>query len=385
MIPFNKPLFLGEELTFLTEKFENNFLHISGNGEFTKSCEKFLEERCGFAKVFLTNSCTSALEMCALILKSRCKSQVPEVIMPSYTFVSTANSFAKFGFRIKFVDVKPDSMNIDESLVLAAITPNTAAIIAVNYGGISSDLNILRQVCDRHQIFLIEDAAQSIDANFDNKPLGSFGDLATISFHETKNITSAGEGGCLIINNPEFIEDSQIVREKGTNRSKFLLGLVDKYSWFSIGGHYMMSEISAAFLFYQLQKLAEVKATRLEIWNFYKSELLELEKAGIIDVQNIPQRNEHNAHIFWIKTKTMEQRSQLITFLMQQNILAVFHYIPLHSTKIGKQFGEFVGDDIYTTSHSERILRLPIFHSLRESECRKVTTNIKEFFKKFST
>ncbi len=379
MIPFNTPLFLGEELSYLAEKFENNFSHISGNGEFTKSCEKILEDRYSFTKVLLTNSCTSALEMCALMLKSRCNSPNPEVIMPSFTFVSTANSFAKFGFHIKFVDVKPDTMNLDESLAEAAITSNTAAVIAVNYGGISSDLNVLRQICDRHKIFLVEDAAQSIDAKFDNKPLGGFGDLATMSFHETKNITSAGEGGCLIINNSEFIEDAQMIREKGTNRSKFMLGLVDKYSWVGIGGHYMMNEISAAFLLYQLQRSAAVKTKRLKLWNLYKSELAELEKSGVLEIQNIPEGNDHNAHMFWIKTENAEQRDRLIAFLMEQKITAVFHYIPLHSTKIGEQFGEFFGIDKFTTLHSERLLRLPLFHSLSNEQHQKIIASLRFF------
>ncbi len=378
MIPFNKSLFLGGELNNIKNCFKNLPIHISGNGQFTKKCEKLMEERYGFEKVLLTNSCTSALEISALILRKEISSKIsaPEVIMPSFTFVSSANSFVKFGFKIKFIDINPVTMNLNEDLAKEAINENTVAIVAVNYGGLSCDMRKLRKICDDNKLLLIEDAAQSIDSFYDGKVLGSFGDLSAISFHETKNITS-GEGGCLVINNSKFVEDAQVIREKGTNRAKFILGLVDKYSWIDIGGHYLMPDINAAFLYHQLENSVEVKEKRVKIWNQYQDGLKILEQKGIIELQKISDKNDINGHMFWIKTKNLKQRNDLIISLKKKEIMATFHYIPLHSSEAGLNCGSFFKEDIYTTKESERLLRLPLFYDLKESEVEYIISNLK--------
>jgi dTDP-4-amino-4,6-dideoxygalactose transaminase len=376
-IPFNRPAFFGDELKELKKLLAQDNLHLSGNGEYTKKCELLLKEKYNFSDVLLTNSCTSALEICALLLKKHKWQKDANVILPSYNFVSTGNAFAKVGFKLKYVDINPDTMNIDEELAIKAIDSKTSAIIAVNYAGCSCDLEKLQNACNDKNIMLIEDAAQSINAKYKNKFLGSIGDLATFSFHETKNITSGGEGGALIINNAKYLEDAEIIREKGTNRSKFIREQIDKYSWVGLGGHYLMNEISAAFLYIQMQKVAEITQNRLDSWNIYYNELLPLEKTNNITLQKIPKYNQHNAHMFYCKTDNIKERDSLITRLKAQGINAVFHYVPLHNSSCGKKYGNFFGVDKYSTAEFEKLVRIPLFFSLGQENVEHIIDQIK--------
>ena len=359
----------------------NNLLNsnsISSNSTYTKQCESFLEQKFGYKAALLTSSCTAALEIIAMIIKQHCGDK-DEIILPSFTFVSTANAFAKFGFKIRFIDVKP-CMNIDEQDIIKAITPKTAAVVAVNYGGFSSDLEFLSKECKERHIFFVEDNAQGIDAKFNDQYLGSFGDFSTFSFHDTKNVTSGGEGGAFICNNPQYLELAKIIREKGTNREQFFRGQVDKYTWLAIGGHYLMSELQAAFLLGQLNHLDEVTKKRRAIWQHYYDALQPLAENQKVELQQPQSKNHTNGHMFFLKCKNLEERTALIAYLKDHNIITVFHYLPLHSSPAGQKHGTFVGNDTNTTRDSERLIRLPVWFDLTFAQVDAVQTQIKAFY-----
>lgn len=375
MIPFNKPPFTGNE-----EKYVIQAMHsaaISGDGDFSKRCQTWFELKLGCKKALLTPSCTHALEMCAILIDIQ---PGDEVIMPSFTFVSTANAFVIRGAKIVFVDVRPDTMNIDESLIEAAITDRTKAIVPVHYAGIGCEMDVILEVADRYKLFVIEDAAQGVMSKYKGRPLGALGHLGTYSFHETKNYTSGGEGGLLIINDERFINRAEIIREKGTNRSQYFRGMVDKYTWVDIGSSYLPGELQAAYLWGGLEKADEINNDRLCTWQHYYDSLLNLERLGTIELPKVPDECEHNAHMFYIKVKDLGERERLIKYMRQESILCVFHYVPLHSSKAGQIFGRFSGDDAYTSKESERLLRLPLYYGITDIEVKKIVRAIINFF-----
>lgn len=373
LIHFNRPPVTGNENKFITEALGNN--KISGDGPFTKKCHQWFENNLLCKKALLTTSCTHALEMAALLLDIK---DGDEVIMPSYTFVSTANAFALRGAKIVFVDIRPDTMNIDETKIEAAITNKTKAIVPVHYAGIACEMDTIMDIATRHNLFVVEDAAQAIMSSYKGKALGTIGHLGAYSFHETKNITSAGEGGLLIINDERFKDRAEIIREKGTNRSLFFRGLVDKYSWVDIGSSYLMNDISAAFLWGQLEKIEEIQKNRLNSWNSYYKEL---ENNEFLQLPNIPKNCTNNAHMFYIKVRDLEERQKLIHFLRENNVESVFHYVPLHSSVAGKKFGYFHQKDEFTTKESEKIIRLPLYYGLTKNDIETICNKIKDFFK----
>lgn len=374
-IPFNVPAVIGKEIANI-EKVINENKSMSGNGEFTKKCHKWIEENTSTKKCLLTHSCTSALEMAALLIEAK---QGDEIIMPSYTFVSSANAFALRGMKIVFVDINPLTMNIDENEVEKAITKKTKAVVSVQYAGTSPDMDRLLDLCKKHNIYLIEDAAQGLMADYKGKSLGSIGDLAAFSFHETKNI-QCGEGGALLINNEKFIEKAEIVWEKGTDRSKFLRGQVDKYSWIDLGSSYLMGEIDAAFLLVQLENAEKITKKRLDLYERYYNNLIELEEKSYIELPKVPSYNKHNAHIFYIKLSNISIRQKVISHLKNNNIQSVFHYVPLHSSKGGLRYARAFGKLSHTNTESERLLRLPMFYSLMENEVDYICEKLREFF-----
>ena len=373
LIHFNRPPVTGNENKFITEALANN--KISGDGPFTKKCHQWFENNLLCKKALLTTSCTHALEMAALLLDIK---DGDEVIMPSYTFVSTANAFALRGAKIVFVDIRPDTMNIDETKIEAAITHKTKAIVPVHYAGVACEMDTIMNIATKHNLFVVEDAAQAIKGSYKGKALGTIGHLGAYSFHETKNITSAGEGGLLIINDERFKDRAEIIREKGTNRSLFFRGLVDKYSWVDIGSSYLMNDISAAFLWAQLEKIEEIQKNRLNSWNLYYKEL---ENNEFLQIPNIPKNCTNNAHMFYIKVKDLEERQKLIHFLKENNVESVFHYVPLHSSVAGKKFGYFHQKDEFTTKESEKIIRLPLYYGLNNHDIKTICNKIKDFFK----
>ena len=375
MIPFNKPPVTGDEEQFVAEAIRNE--KLSGDGPFTQKCHRWFEERLGCEKALLTPSCTHALEMAALLIDIR---PGDEVIMPSYTFVSTANAFVLRGAKIVFVDIRPDTMNIDESLIEEAITEKTKAIVPVHYAGVGCEMDTIMQIAERHGLYVIEDAAQGMMATYKGKPLGTIGHLGAYSFHETKNYTSGGEGGLLIVNDERFAERAEIIREKGTNRSQFFRGMVDKYSWVDVGSSYLPCELQAAYLWGQLQKAEEINEKRLEIWRTYFNALKPLEDKRYIQLPQIPPHCEHNAHMFYIKADSLQTRTELIEHLKKEGIQTAFHYVPLHSSPAGMKFGYFHGTDRFTTSESERLLRLPMFFSLTLSEAETISRSIRQFY-----
>lgn len=350
---------------------------ISGDGEFTKRCHLWFEKKLQCKKALLTTSCTHALEMAAILLDIQ---EGDEVIMSSYTFVSTANAFVLRGAKIVFVDIRSDTMNIDETKIEQAITDKTKAIVPVHYAGVGCEMDTIMDIANRHNLFVVEDAAQGMMSSYKGKPLGTIGHLGAYSFHETKNYTSAGEGGLLIINDEKFKERAEIIREKGTNRSLFFRGMVDKYSWVDVGSSYLMNDVSAAYLWGNLEKADEINENRLATWQKYYDELKELQDKGLIDLPTIPNECKHNGHMFYIKVKDLDERTALLEYLKQHGIWAVFHYVSLHSSPAGVRFGRFEGDDIFTTRESERLLRLPIYYGMSESENKKVICKVKEFF-----
>lgn len=375
MIDFNIAPFTGNELEYIKQAVENH--KICGDGEFTKRCSRWLEERTGIPKVLLTTSCTHATEMAALL----CDIQPgDEVIMPSYTFVSTADAFVLRGATVVFVDIRPDTMNIDEGLIEDAITERTKAIVPVHYAGVACEMDTIMEIAQRHDLKVVEDAAQGVMSTYKGKSLGTIGDYGCYSFHETKNY-SMGEGGALLIHDASKIEDAEIIREKGTNRSKFFRGQIDKYTWMNVGSSYLPSELNAAYLWAQLEQAEQINDRRLAIWNHYNEELECLEKQEYIRRPVIPDGCRHNAHMFYIKAKDLDTRTRLITFLKEQGIQAVFHYIPLHTAPAGQKFGRFYGNDIYTTKESEALVRLPLFYSLEDAQVEYIIDKVKEFYR----
>jgi len=375
MINFNTPPYTGNEDQYVLAAMRSP--KISGDGEYGKRCQTWFEDGLGCPKTMLTPSCTQALEMAALLIDVQ---PGDEIIMPSYTFVSTANAFVLRGAKIVFIDIRPDTMNMDERLIEAAITPQTKAIVPMHYAGIACEMDTIMNIANHHGLFVVEDAAQGMMSTYKGRPLGSIGHLGAFSFHETKNYTSGGEGGLLLINDERFIKRAEIIREKGTNRSQFFRGQIDKYTWVDVGGSYLPSELQAAYLWGQLEKSDEIKNNRQKTWNGYYKALSILEEKGAIDLPRIPKECDHNSHIFYIKTATIDVRAKLITNLKQNDIMAVFHYIPLHSASAGKKYSRFHGEDKYTTKESERLLRLPIFYGMPPEALNKITAVISEFY-----
>ena len=376
MIPFNKPPFTGNEEKYILESIKSN--KISGDGEFTKRCTLWFEEKLGCKKALLTTSCTHALEMAAILLDIK---EGDEVIMPSYTFVSTANAFVLRGAKIVFVDIRPDTMNIDETKIEKAITEKTKVIVPVHYAGVACEMDTIMEIAKKYNLFVVEDAAQGMMSTYKGKALGKIGHLGAYSFHETKNYTSAGEGGLLIINDERFKDRAEIIREKGTNRSQFFRGMVDKYTWVDIGSSYLMNDVSAAYLWGNLERAEDINQNRLNTWETYYDGLIELQKDGYIELPDISKDCIHNAHMFYFKVKNIEVRTKLLEYLKQNYILAVFHYVPLHSSPAGSKFGRFNGEDNYTTFESERLIRLPMYYGVKDNEINKVIIQLRYFFK----
>jgi len=375
MIPFNKPPHTGNEEQYIAKALQSG--KISGDGDFTKKCEQWFEQTLGCKRALLTSSCTHALEMCALLINIQ---PGDEVILPSYTFVSTANAFVLRGAVPVFVDIRPDTMNIDENLIEAAITQKTKAICVVHYAGVGCEMDIIMDIAHKHNLYVIEDAAQGMMARYKGKPLGTIGHLGTYSFHESKNYTSAGEGGLLLVNNEECVLRAEILREKGTNRSQFFRGMIDKYTWVDIGSSFLMNDVSAAYLWGQLEKAGQILDNRMHAWNTYYELLLPLQQQGLLELPVIPPQCTHNAHMFYIKTKDLNERTQLMDFLKQNGIYAVFHYVPLHSSPAGMRFGRFHGRDEHTTKESERLLRLPLFYGITHEEVEYIASKIHQFY-----
>ena len=375
MITFNVPPFTGKETEYIMEAVKAQ--KICGDGQFTKKCNAWLEQKTGTAKALLTTSCTHATELAALLAGVKAGD---EVIMPSYTFVSTADAFVLRGATPVFVDIRPDTMNIDETKIEAAITEKTVGIVPVHYAGVACEMDTIMDIAKRHNLWVIEDAAQGIMSTYKGKALGTFGEFGCFSFHETKNY-SMGEGGAILIRDEKYIEDAEILREKGTDRSKFYRGQIDKYTWVNQGSSYLPSDMNAAYLWAQLEMAEEINDWRLGIWNRYKKELTCLAEEGKIELPVIPKACVHNAHMFYIKTKDNEERARLIDSLKSNEILSVFHYIPLHSAPAGLKFGRFHGEDVYTTKESERLLRLPLYYGLKEEEVNYICEKVKEFYR----
>lgn len=376
MINFNEPVFSEKGIEYINEAIIKN-KRLNGDGPFTKMCTEWMENKFLAKKILLTTSCTHALEMAALLCDIK---EGDEVIMPSYTFVSTADAFVLRGAKIKFIDIRPDTLNMDENLVEYAITERTKAIVPVHYAGVACEMDTIMKTAQKYNIFVVEDAAQGVMSKYKGKYLGTIGDFGSYSFHETKNYTM-GEGGAIIINNEEYIKRAEIIREKGTNRAQFFRGSIDKYTWVDLGSSYLPSELNVAYLYAQLEIASEINNERLRIWNMYYERLKELEKKGFINLPYIPNECEHNAHMFYIKVRNLEVRSNLIDFLKQKGILSVFHYVPLHSSIAGKKFGEFVGEDKFTTKESERLIRLPMYYGLQHEQLEYIIENIFLFFK----
>lgn len=358
MIPFNRPTPRGRELELIEQALASS--HLRGDGQFTRACHEFLKQRCEAQAALLVHSGTGALEMAAILADV---GPGDEVIMPSFTFVSTANAFVLRGATPVFVDIRADTMNLDEQLVEAAITPRTRAIVAVHYAGVACDMNALKALADRHGLLLIEDAAQALGSTYHGRPLGAIGDLGALSFHETKNVIS-GEGGALLVGNPAFVERAEIIREKGTNRSAFFRGFVDKYTWVDVGGSYLPSEIIAAFLLAQLEALDVITAERLQHWQRYHDALAPLEQAALLRRPVIPEGCEHNGHMYYVLLPDLATRSRVIQQLQERGVQSVFHYVPLHSAPAGLRFGRTPGPMINTDSAGDRLLRLPMFAHL---------------------
>ncbi len=375
MIGFNVPICIDESVDCIKEAINNR--KICGDGEFTKKCSNWMEKKFNSNKILLTTSGTSALEMAAILLDIK---DGDEVIMPSYTFVSTADAFVMVGAKVIFVDVNPKTMNIDENEIEKAITSKTKAIVVVHYAGISPDMDKIMKIAKEHNLKVVEDAAQGFMAKYKEKYLGTIGDLGCYSFHETKNY-SMGEGGAISINDSKLIERAEIIREKGTNRNKFFRGEIDKYTWVDYGSSYLPSELNCAYLYPQLKKADEINNIRLSAWNYYANNLKELEEKGKIEIQYLPEYSKHNAHMFYIKTKNLEERTELIKYLKENGIQAVFHYIPLHTSPAGKKFGVFHGEDKYTTIESEKLVRLPMYYELTRKDQDEVISKIIEFYK----
>ena len=375
MIKFNVPPYLGKEPEYIKQAIKNQ--KICGDGDFTKKCNTWIERQTGASKALLTTSCTHAIEMAALLTDIH---PGDEVIMPSFTFVSTADAFVLRGAKAVFVDVRPDTMNIDEKLIENAITEKTKAIVPVHYAGVGCEMDVIMDVASRYKLYVIEDAAQGVMSTYKGKSLGSIGDYGCYSFHETKNY-SMGEGGALLIRDVANIEAAEIIREKGTNRSKFFRGQIDKYTWVEAGSSYLPSDMNAAYLWAQLEQADIINEDRLVCWKRYNEGLKPLAEKGRIELPFIPEHCQHNAHMYYIKAKNLDERTRLITFLKENDILAVFHYIPLHTAPAGIRYGRFSGLDIYTTTESERLLRLPLYYGLKTEEIDYIIDKLYKFYK----
>lgn len=374
MINFNIPPFVGKEFDYMKQAVESQ--KISGDGIFTKKCNEWLENKFHSQKVMLTTSGTTALDMAMLLCDFN---EGDEVILPSYTFSSTATSAVLGGAKLVFVDIRPDTMNIDENKIESAITPKTKAIVVVHYAGVACEMDKIMELAKKYNLKVIEDAAQGVMSQYKGKALGTIGDFGCFSFHETKNY-SMGEGGAILINNADYNERAEILREKGTNRANFFRGQVDKYTWVDFGDSYLPSELNAAYLWAQLEQAQEIYDDRMNSWNKYYKGLINLENSGKIQLPVIPEECIQNAHMFYIKCRNLEERTKLIAYLKEQQIMAVFHYVPLHSAPAGIKFGRFHGEDQYTTSESERLVRLPLYYGLSENDIQDVIKGVQKFY-----
>ena len=374
MIDFNVPPFLGEELEYIRDAAESH--HICGDGKYTKACSAWLEEKFQANKALLTTSGSTALDMAVLLCDLK---PGDEVILPSYTFSSTANSIILAGAMPVFIDIRPDTMNIDEKKIEDAITPHTKAIMCVHYAGVACEMDAILALAQKHHLIVIEDAAQAVMSTYHGRALGTIGTFGCYSFHETKNY-SMGEGGAILINDETYSEKAEIMREKGTNRAKFYRGQVDKYTWVDFGGSYLPGELNAAYLYAQLLKADEINDNRLETWNAYHSAFEALEREGKLSRPVIPAGCAHNAHMYYVKLKDLEERTAFISFLKEHEVQAVFHYIPLHSAPAGLKYGRFHGRDEYTTAESERLVRLPLYYGMKEEDRSKVIETVCSFF-----
>lgn len=375
MIPFNAPPVVGSELEYMQSAMDSG--KLCGDGGFTRRCQQWMEQRFGSKKVLLTPSCTASLEMAALLIDLQ---PGDEVIMPSYTFVSTANAFVLRGATIVFVDIRPDTLNIDESKIEAAITEKTRAIVPVHYAGVACEMDAIMALAAKHQLWVIEDAAQGVMSRYKGRALGTIGHIGCFSFHETKNYTAGGEGGATLINDAALVERAEIIREKGTNRSQFFRGQVDKYTWRDIGSSYLMADLQAAYLWAQLEAADRINQHRLRLWQRYYDALRPLAAQGRIQLPLLPADCEHNAHMFYIKLRDSDDRQALISWMKEAEILTVFHYIPLHSSPAGQRFGRFHGEERFTTAESERLLRLPLFYNLTDNNQNTVISSLLSFF-----
>ncbi|MDP2921176.1 MAG: dTDP-4-amino-4,6-dideoxygalactose transaminase [Candidatus Omnitrophota bacterium] len=375
MIPFNIPTHAGNEEKYLKQAMKNR--KLSGDGLFTKKCQGWFEKNLQCPKALLTTSCTHALDMSAILAEIK---EGDEAIIPSYAFPSTASAFVLRGAKIVFLDIRPDTMNIDEKKIEGAITGKTRAIVIVHYAGISCEMDAIMDIARRHGLLVIEDAAQAVMSKYKGRFLGTIGDIGCYSFHETKNFT-CGEGGAIVLNSKRFFERAEIIREKGTNRAKYFRGEVDKYTWSDIGSSYLPSELNAAYLYGQLEMADKINKDRLSVWNSYYQRLKPLENIGCVELMSIPEDCEHNGHMFYIKTKDLGERTRLIKYLKKHGIMTTFHFLPLHSSTAGLKFGRFHGKDRFTTKESERILRLPFYYGLKEKDVEKVVKRISGFYR----
>ncbi|MDO4338118.1 MAG: dTDP-4-amino-4,6-dideoxygalactose transaminase [Eubacteriales bacterium] len=372
-IPFNKPAYVGKELTYIKDAVDQGML--CGDGVYTKRCSRWIQEHFQVNQVFLTTSCTHALEMAAYLSDIQ---PGDEVIMPSYTFVSTADAFVLRGARIVFVDIRPDTMNLDETLIEQAITPRTKAIVPVHYAGVACEMDTIMRLARKYRLKVVEDAAQGVEAYYHGQALGTIGDFGCYSFHETKNYTM-GEGGALVFQDNAYQEKAEILREKGTDRSKFFRGQIDKYRWIDYGSSYLPSEMNAAYLYAQLEESRKINEKRHQIYDFYHESMKPLEEQGKVERPYVPAGITHNAHMYYLKVKDLETRTRLISYLKQNGIYSAFHYVPLHSSPAGKKFGRFSGEDVFTTRESERLLRLPMFYNLEMSEAEYIVEKLLKF------
>ena len=372
-IDFNRPAIVGKELEYIKDAVDQGML--CGDGKYTKLCSSWMKERFHVNQVFLTTSCTHALEMAAYLCDIH---PGDEVIMPSYTFVSTADAFVLRGAKIVFVDIRPDTMNIDEKLIEQAVTEKTKAIVPVHYAGVACEMDTIMEIARKYDLKVVEDAAQGVEAYYHGKALGTIGDFGCYSFHETKNYTM-GEGGALVFQDNSFQEKAEILREKGTDRSRFFRGQVDKYRWIDYGSSYLPSEMNAAYLYAQLEECEKINRKRHQIYDYYHRHLAPLEEAGLIERPFVQEGTEHNAHMYYIKVKDLETRTGLIAYLKENGIYSAFHYVPLHSSPAGMKFGRFSGEDVYTTRESERLVRLPMFYNLPMSDVEYIVKKILEF------
>lgn len=375
MIPFNIPPYTGKEEQYIEEAICQK--KICGDGKFTLKCNEWIESLGGISKALLTTSCTHALDLAAILCEVK---PGDEVIMPSYTFVSTANAFVLRGAVPVFVDIRPDTMNIDEKLIEGAITERTKVIAPVHYAGVACEMDTIMNIAKRHGLKVVEDAAQGVMAEYKGRALGTIGSFGCYSFHETKNY-SMGEGGALLIKHADDVPRAEIVREKGTNRSAFFRGMVDKYTWVDQGSSYLPSELNAAYLYAQLEMAEVINQKRLSIYNLYKSMLFPLEQEGKIELPVVPEECRHNAHMFYIKVKDLAERTKLQHYLKEHGIGSAFHYVPLHSAPAGRKYGRFHGEDRFTTKESERLLRLPMYYQITEDEVEQVVDTVKKFWK----